>query len=73
MLLNEIDSFAAEWLENLIAAGLIPPATVDTRSIADLSGSDCHETTHFFAGIDAFAAEWLRNLVAAEHLPDLNV
>lgn len=31
MLLNEIDPYAAEWLTNLVAAGLIPPATVDTR------------------------------------------
>jgi len=30
---NEIDKFAAQWLRNLIEAGLIPKGEVDERSI----------------------------------------
>ena len=50
---NENDPFAAAWLRNLIATGLISPGFVDERDIqdvqpADLAGYDRH---HFFAGI----------------------
>ena len=50
---NEIDPYAAEWLRNLIAAGLIAPGDVDTRSIVDVRPSDLdgYERCHFFAGI----------------------
>lgn len=50
---NEWDSFAAQWLRNLIADGLIPNGDVDERSIADVQGSDLDGYTqcHFFAGI----------------------
>jgi DNA (cytosine-5)-methyltransferase 1 len=50
---NEIDPFAAQWLRNLIKAGLIPAGYVDERSIADVRGSDLAGYTqcHFFAGI----------------------
>ena len=50
---NEWDSFAAEWLKQLIKDGLIPDGEVDTRSIADVEPSDLREFTqcHFFAGI----------------------
>ena len=47
---NEIDPFAAAWLRNLIAAGLIAPGDVDERSIADVSPDDlrgyrqCHRS-----------------------------
>ena len=48
---NEIDPFAAAWLRRLESAGHITPGFVDERSIADLKPEDCHETSHFFAGI----------------------
>src|ERR1051326_1461399 len=37
---NEIDPYAAEWLENLVAAGHIAHGRVDRRSIADLTPAD---------------------------------
>lgn len=50
---NEIDPFAAQWLRNLISAGLIPPGDVDERSIVDVRPADLRGYTqcHFFAGI----------------------
>ena len=50
---NEFDTYAAEWLKNLIAAGLIAPGIVDSRSIEDVRPDDLFEFTqcHFFAGI----------------------
>lgn len=33
---NEWDAYAADWLENLIAAGHLPPGDVDRRSISDV-------------------------------------
>lgn len=50
---NEIDPYAAEWLRNLIAAGLITAGDVDERSIVDVRPSDLdgYERCHFFAGI----------------------
>jgi len=48
---NEIDPFAAEWLENLISAGELPQGAVERRSIRELKGIDCGPTTHLFAGI----------------------
>ena len=50
---NEIDPFAAEWLRNLIAAGLLPQGEVDTRDIKDVLPRDLDGFTqcHFFAGI----------------------
>jgi len=50
---NEHDSFAAEWLENLIAAGLIPQGFVDRRSIKEVQPDDLrgYEQSHFFCGI----------------------
>ena len=54
---NEIDTYAAEWLRNLIKAGLIPDGEVDTRSIVDVSADDLRSFTqcHFFAGIGGWA------------------
>ena len=37
---NEIAPYAAQWLRNLIEAGLIAPGTVDERSIVDVRPSD---------------------------------
>jgi DNA (cytosine-5)-methyltransferase 1 len=54
---NEWDSFAAEWLKQLIKDGLIPDGEVDTRSIADVEPSDLQGFTqcHFFAGIGGWS------------------
>ncbi|WP_345820177.1 DNA cytosine methyltransferase [Methylobacterium fujisawaense] len=50
---NEVDAYAAQWLRNLIASGLITAGDVDTRSIVDVQPSDLRGYTrcHFFAGI----------------------
>jgi DNA (cytosine-5)-methyltransferase 1 len=52
-LYNEIDTYAAGWLENLAAAGHIMGGRVDRRSIADLDAGDLagFRRAHFFAGI----------------------
>lgn len=54
---NEIDPVAAQWLRNLIAAGLIAPGDVDERSIEDVSPSDLQGYTqcHFFAGVGVWS------------------
>jgi len=54
---NEWDSFAAEWLIELVKEGLIPPGQVDQRSIADVEPSDLKGFTqcHFFAGIGGWS------------------
>lgn len=50
---NEIDAYCAQWLRNLIAAGLIPDGFVDERSIKDVQPKDLvgYTQCHFFAGI----------------------
>lgn len=50
---NEWDSYAADWLRNLCAAGHIAPGVVDSRSIRDVRPVDLDGYTrvHFFAGI----------------------
>jgi DNA (cytosine-5)-methyltransferase 1 len=50
---NELDPFAAEWLRELIRAGLLPQGDVDARSIVDVEPGDLrgYEQCHFFAGI----------------------
>jgi len=65
---NEWDSFAAEWLKELIKDGLIPDGEVDSRSIADVEPSDLKGFTqcHFFAGIGG----WSRALQLAGWSPD---
>ncbi|WP_427178681.1 DNA cytosine methyltransferase [Enterobacter hormaechei] len=54
---NEIDPFAAQWLRNLMAAGLIAPGIVDERSIEDVTPNDIRGFTqvHFFAGIGVWS------------------
>jgi DNA (cytosine-5)-methyltransferase 1 len=54
---NEFDSFAAQWLRNLIDAGLIPAGDVDERSIEDVSPVELmgYEQCHFFAGIGGWS------------------
>jgi DNA (cytosine-5)-methyltransferase 1 len=50
---NEKDPYVAQWLRNLIAAGLLQSGDVDERSIVDVSWRDLRGYTqcHFFAGI----------------------
>lgn len=54
---NEFDPKAAQWLRNLIAAGLIPPGDVDERSITEVKADDLKGYTqcHFFAGIGGWS------------------
>lgn len=50
---NEHDRYAAQWIRNLIAAGLVSPGDVDERDIRDVVPSDLagYNRCHFFAGI----------------------
>lgn len=54
---NEIDEYAADWLENLIAAGHIAPGVVDRRSSAEVQPDDVrdYDQCHFFAGIGGWS------------------
>ena len=54
---NEIDPFAADWLRNLIGAGLIADGVVDERSISDVRPEELFEFTqcHFFAGVGVWS------------------
>jgi DNA (cytosine-5)-methyltransferase 1 len=54
---NEIEPYAAQWLRNLIAAGLIAPGDVDERSIVEVRADDLRGYTqcHFFAGIGGWS------------------
>ncbi|MGV4035004.1 DNA cytosine methyltransferase [Citrobacter braakii] len=54
---NEIDSYVAQWLRNLIAGGHIAPGEVDERSIEDVTPDDLRGFTqcHFFAGIGVWS------------------
>ncbi len=54
---NENDEFAADWLRNLIKAGLIADGEVDTRSIVDVRAGDLRgfAQCHFFAGIGGWS------------------
>jgi len=54
---NEHDSFAAAWLRELIADGLIAEGEVDERSILDVRPADLAGYTqcHFFAGIGGWS------------------
>ena len=54
---NEIEPFAAAWLEQLAERGHIGPGRVDRRSVADLSPDDVAGPgqRHFFAGIGGWS------------------
>ncbi|WXL27723.1 DNA cytosine methyltransferase [Ectopseudomonas mendocina] len=54
---NEIAPYAAQWLQNLIAAGHIAPGDVDQRSIEDVKPDDLRPYTqcHFFAGVGVWS------------------
>lgn len=56
-LYNEIDDFAASWLEQLIAAGHIANGVVDRRSIEDLSPDELRgfRQVHLFAGVGVWS------------------
>ena len=50
---NEIDPYCAQWLQNLMDAGVLPAGHIDTRSIEDVTPNDLAGYTqcHFFAGL----------------------
>ena len=54
---NEFDTFAAAWLRELIAKGLIPEGDVDERDIRNVHQDDLrgYKQCHFFAGIGGWA------------------
>ena len=54
---NEIEPYAAQWLRNLIAKGLISDGEVDTRSIVDVRPDDLKDfdQCHFFAWIGGWS------------------
>jgi len=54
---NEIDPHAAQWLRNLVAAGVLPAGDVDERSIEDVTPNEIrgYAQCHFFAGIGGWA------------------
>jgi DNA (cytosine-5)-methyltransferase 1 len=54
---NEHDPFAAAWLRELIADGLIAPGEVDERSIEDVEPTELagFRQCHFFAGIGVWS------------------
>ena len=54
---NEIDPYAAQWLRNLITAGLIAPGDVDERDIRLVEPGDLlgYDQCHFFAGIGVWS------------------
>ncbi len=56
-LYNEIDPYAADWLEALIARGLIAPGVVDRRSVEDLTPDyvSRFNQVHLFAGIGVWS------------------
>ena len=54
---NDNDRFAAAWLRELIAAGLIPAGVVSEKSICEIQAEELKEFTqcHFFAGIGGWS------------------
>lgn len=50
---NEFDPYAAQWLKNLVDAGLLPAGEVDPRDMRDVDPSTLHGfmSWHFFTGI----------------------
>ena len=54
---NEIEPYAAQWLRNLIKAGLIAEGDVDERSIVEVEAADLrkYDQCHFFAGIGVWS------------------
>jgi DNA (cytosine-5)-methyltransferase 1 len=54
---NENNPYAAQWLRNLIAKGLIADGEVDDRSITEVRPRDLrgYKQCHFFAGLGGWA------------------
>ena len=54
---NEFDRAAADWLEQLVADGLLPAGDVDRRSIEEVQPGDLdgYVQCHFFAGIGGWS------------------
>lgn len=54
---NEIEDYAADWIENLIALGCVAPGIVDRRSIEDVRPDDYRgfRQVHLFAGIGVWS------------------
>lgn len=54
---NEFDAYAAQWLRNLIAEGLIASGDVDERDVLEVMPDDLTGYTqcHFFAGIGGWS------------------
>jgi DNA (cytosine-5)-methyltransferase 1 len=54
---NEFEPFAAQWLRELMADGLIAQGEVDERSILDVRPADLrgYDQCHFFAGIGGWS------------------
>jgi DNA (cytosine-5)-methyltransferase 1 len=54
---NEFDPFAAAWLAELMADGLIAAGDIDTRSITEVKPDDLegYDQCHFFAGIGGWS------------------
>ena len=50
---NDNDSYVAQWLGNLIAAGHLPQGSVDARSIVEIDTAELRSfrQCHFFAGV----------------------
>lgn len=65
---NDNDPGAAQWLRNLIKAGLIPAGDVDDRSISEVAPEDLkgYKHVHLFAGIGGWA--YALSLAGAEDL-----
>lgn len=62
---NEFDPFAAQWLRNLGAAGVIPKGEVDEKDIRQVKEIELqgYDQAHFFAGIGGWSealriAQW---------------
>ena len=70
-LYSDIDSYAAQWTRNLVAAGEIAAGVVDERSIRDLKPADVasYRQFHAFSGIGV----WSRALRDAGWFDDANV
>lgn len=54
---NEWEPYPAQWLRNLIVAGLIAPGDVDTRSIEEVTADDIkgYAQVHMFAGLGVWS------------------
>lgn len=54
---NDNDPYVAQWLRNLIKAGLIPDGIVDDRPIQEIKPNDLKDFNqcHFFAGIGGWS------------------